>query len=248
MSFPRFFCPAPLAAGTVVRLPESAARHAARALRLGPGDGVVLFDGAGGEYEARITSVRKDEVEAELLAHRDRECESALRITLAQALQAADKMDLTVQKAVELGAVAVQPLASRRSVVRLEGERAVRRVEHWRGVAASACEQCGRNRVPAVGEIHSIERWLGGLGPVQPGELRLMMAPGAASGLAGLPAPAHVILLIGAEGGLDAQEQAAAAAAGFVAVRLGPRVLRTETAGLAAMAAMQALWGDFRGE
>lgn len=248
MSFPRFFCPAPLAAGNVVRLPESAARHAARALRLGPGDGVILFDGTGGEYAGRIVSVRKEEVEAELLAHRDRECESALRITLAQALQAADKMDLTVQKAVELGAVAVQPLASRRSVVRLEGERAVRRVEHWRGVAASACEQCGRNRVPAVGEIQSIERWLGGLGPAQPGELRLMMAPGAASGLAGLPAPAHVILLIGAEGGLDAQEQAAAAAAGFVAVRLGPRVLRTETAGLAAMSAMQALWGDFRGE
>lgn len=248
MNLPRFFCPGPLVAGTVARLPEGAARHAARVLRLVPGDGVMLFDGSGCEYAGRIVAVRKEAVEAELLAAHLRDAESPLRVTLAQALQAADKMDLTVQKAVELGVATVQPLASRRSVVRLDGERAARRVEHWRGVAISACEQCGRNRVPAVGEIQPLERWLGSLGPVAPGELRLMMAPGADSALTALPAPAHVILLIGAEGGLDPQEMAAAAAAGFVAVRLGPRVLRTETAGLAALAAMQVLWGDFKGD
>ena len=248
MNLPRFFCPGPLAAGAVVMLPESAARHAARALRLGPGDGVTLFDGGGAEYAGRIVSVRKETVEAELLAPREVSAESPLRVTLAQALQAADKMDLTVQKAVELGVAAVQPLASRRSVVRLDGERAVRRVEHWRGVAVSACEQCGRNIVPAVDDIQPLERWLGSLGPVAPGELRLMLAPAAAGTLTALPAPSHVILLIGAEGGLDPQEQAAAAAAGFVGVRLGPRVLRTETAGLAALAAMQILWGDFKGD
>lgn len=232
----------------MVSLPENAARHAARALRLGPGDAVTLFDGRGGEFTARIVTVRKEQVEAELLERRERECESPLRVTLAQALQAGDKMDLTVQKAVELGVVAVQPLAARRSVVRLDGERAVKRVEHWRGVAASACEQCGRNRLPSVAEVLPLDRWLAALGSSQPGEARLMLAPGAEATLGALPAPGHVILLIGPEGGFDPLEQQAAQAAGFMGVRLGPRVLRTETAGLAALAAMQVIWGDFGGE
>ncbi len=232
----------------MVSLPENAARHAARALRLGPGDAVTLFDGRGGEFTARIVTVCKEQVEAELLERRERECESPLRVTLAQALQAGDKMDLTVQKAVELGVVAVQPLAARRSVVRLDGERAVKRVEHWRGVAASACEQCGRNRLPSVAEVLPLDRWLAALGSSQPGEARLMLAPGAAATLGALPAPGHVILLIGPEGGFDPLEQQAAQAAGFMGVRLGPRVLRTETAGLAALAAMQVIWGDFGGE
>jgi 16S rRNA (uracil1498-N3)-methyltransferase len=251
MTFPRFFCPEVLSVGSVVRLPEGAARHAGRVLRLAAGDALVLFDGRGGEYPARIAAVRKDAVEVELQAWRDIECESPLSVTLAQALQAADKMDLTIQKSVELGVSAVQPLASKRSVVRLDGERAMRRVGHWHGVAASACEQCGRNRVPAVGDILPFDGWLAGLGKPACGELRLMMAPGATitlSGLAALPPPGHVILLVGAEGGLDPREQDAAQAAGFVSVRMGPRVLRTETAGLAGLAALQVLWGDFRGE
>jgi 16S rRNA (uracil1498-N3)-methyltransferase len=158
-------------------------------------------------------------------------------------------MDLTVQKAVELGVAAVQPLAARRSVVRLEGERAAKRGEHWRGIATSACEQCGRNRVPMVAEVQVLlDRWLAMLGPPAAGEARLMLAPDAPTGLGGLPAPGHVILLIGPEGGLDRGEQQAAQAAGFIGVRLGPRVLRTETAGLAALAAMQIIWGDFGGD
>ena len=249
MISPRFFCPVPLAAGASVMLPEGAARHAARVLRLGVGAAVALFNGEGGEYEARIASVRKDAVQVDVLAWRDLERESPLRVTLVQALQAGDKMDLTVQKAVELGVADIQPVASRRSVLRLEGERASRRVEHWRGVAASACEQCGRNRVPGVAEVLPLMQWLSTLpmngdASVQ----RLMLAPGAEASLTMLAPASNAILLIGAEGGLDPQEVAAAAAAGFKPVRMGPRVLRTETAGLAALAAMQALWGDFKGD
>lgn len=243
MISPRFFCPEGLAPGASLSLPENAARHAARVLRLSAGAAVTLFDGRGGEYAATIASVRKDEVVAEVGAWRDRECESPLQIRLVQALQAGEKMDLTVQKAVELGVAAIQPVASKRSVVRLEGERAQRRVEHWRGVVASACEQCGRNRVPVVGEIEPLDRWL-----AKPAEapLRLMLSPQATLTLDALPQARSLELLIGAEGGLDPQEMAAAESAGFVGVRLGPRVLRTETAGLTALAAIQMLWGDFR--
>lgn len=244
MNYPRFYCPEPLQAGITVSLPENAARHAARVLRLGPGAMLTLFDGRGGEYEARIVTVRKDEVAAEVLSWQDSERESPLAVTLVQALQSGDKMDMTVQKAVELGVSAIQPVGSRRSVVRLEGDRALRRVEHWRGVAASACEQCGRNRVPDVGELKALDSWLGEAAPA-PAVLRLMLSPKAERTLDRLPPARQIELLVGAEGGLDPREMAAAEAAGFTAVRLGPRVLRTETAGLAVLAALQALWGDF---
>lgn len=247
MNGPRFYCPLPLAAGLSADLPEGAARHAVKVLRLRVGDSLSLFDGTAGEYAAKISSVERERVAVEVLAWSDRECESPLAITLVQALQAGEKMDLTVQKAVELGVRQIVPLISRRSVVRLEGERAQRRVEHWRGVVASACEQCGRNRLPVVSPLEGLERWLG-RAPA-PGVLRLMLAPGAQQTLATLPPPlpgAPIELLIGAEGGLAPEEMRAAAAAGFVAIRLGPRILRTETAGLAALAAMQCLWGDFR--
>jgi 16S rRNA (uracil1498-N3)-methyltransferase len=154
-------------------------------------------------------------------------------------------MDFTIQKAVELGIADIIPVDSRRSVIRLAGERAVKRVAHWQGVATSACEQCGRNRVPLVAPLEKLEHWLSR--PARPG-LRLMLAPDAEQSLVDLPPAKEVQLLIGAEGGLDPQEMIAAKQAGFQAVRLGPRVLRTETAGLAALAALQALWGDFREE
>ena len=167
-------------------------------------------------------------------------------MTLVQALQSGDKMDLTIQKAVELGAAGIIPVASRRSVLKLDGARAAKRLAHWQGVAVAACEQCGRNRVPLVAEIESLERWL--VQPAAENVLRLMLAPGAGQTLATLPRPSAVTrieLLIGAEGGLAPEELERAAQAGFVGVRLGPRILRTETAGLAALAAMQCLWGDF---
>jgi len=204
---------------------------------------MVLFDGRGGEYPAHIERIERDRVFAVLGAWCEIECESRLAITLVQALQAGDKMDFTIQKAVELGVRDIVPVESRRSVIRLAGERAAKRVAHWQGVAASACEQCGRNQVPLVAPLEKLEHWL-----ARPshGELRLMLAPDAEDTLASIRPVGQVQLLIGAEGGLDPQEVMAARQAGFQAVRLGPRVLRTETAGLAALAALQALWGDFR--
>ena len=246
MTSPRFHCPVPLAAGTSIELPENAARHAARVLRLRVGDDVVLFEGNGGECTARIAAVERDRVTVDVLDRQAVEREAPIRVTLVQALQSGDKMDLTIQKAVELGAVGVVPVASRRSVLRLEGERAAKRVEHWRGVAVAACEQCGRNRVPPVAGIESLERWLSQPAPAN--VLRLMLAPGADATLAALPRPTadtRIELVIGAEGGLAPEELEKATQAGFVGVRLGPRILRTETAGLAALAALQCLWGDF---
>lgn len=245
MMIPRFFCPPQLHAQRVVGLPEAAAHHALRVLRLHAGDPVVLFDGEGGEYAGRLVEAGRA-VRVELGAWRDIERESPLRITLAQALPAGDKMDWIVQKAVELGAARIVPLAAARSVVRLAGERAARRVEHWRQVAVSACEQCGRNRVPEVLPVLDLRRWLAGLAQEQ-GEtdgLRLLLSPGAGRRLGEASPQGGVVLLIGPEGGLTDDEAAAAAACGFRAASLGPRILRTETAGLAALAALAALHGD----
>lgn len=247
MNVPRFYCPIALAAGTRCELPEGAARHAARVLRLRKDEAVVLFDGSGGEYRARVASVERERIGVDVLEWLRSECESPLAITLVQALQAGEKMDLTVQKAVELGVSRIVPVLSRRGVVRLDGERAVRRVGHWRGIAVAACEQSGRNTVPPVAELERLDAWLAR--PALPGSLRLMLAPGAPRSLAMLPAPVAgtpIELLIGAEGGLAPEEIQLAELAGFIAVRLGPRILRTETAGLAALAAMQCCWGDFR--
>lgn len=243
MNLPRFYCRDVLSPGAHIDLPEPVARHAVRVLRLPPGAAIVLFDGRGGEYDAHIERIEKSRVVAVLGAWRDVERESRLAITLVQAVQAGDKMDFTIQKAVELGVANIVPVDSRRSVIRLAGERAGKRVAHWQGVAASACEQCGRNQVPIVAPLEKLDHWLAR--PAHEG-LRLMLAPDAEHTLAELLPTTQVELLIGAEGGLDPQEVIAAKQQGFQAVRLGPRVLRTETAGLAALAALQALWGDFR--
>lgn len=241
---PRFYCAIPLAPGAEVELPPVVAAHATRALRLGPDAPLVLFDGRGGEYPAVLTQVRKDRAWARLGTWQDVARESPLEVILGQAIQAADKMDWTVQKAVELGVSAIHPLMSRRSVVRLEGERAGRRVAHWQGIAAAACEQCGRNRLPAIAPVVKVENFLAQV--PAPG-LKLMLAPGGETTLDRLPRPTGpVILLIGAEGGLDPEEARAARSVGFLSVSLGPRILRTETAGVAALAALQVLWGDWR--
>ena len=236
-----------LAAGIRADLPAAVARHVVKVLRLRRGDELTLFDGAGGEYACRIAATNSGEVAVDVLEWRAVEREAPLAITLVQALQAGEKMDMTVQKAVELGVARIVPVTSRRSVVRLEGARAQRRIEHWRAVAIAACEQCGRNRLPAVAPLQSMESWLAE--PPAPGALRLMLAPEAKQTLHGHAPPvpgARLELLIGAEGGLAPEEMQLAVLAGFVSVRLGPRILRTETAGLAALAAIQCLWGDFR--
>lgn len=241
MSIPRFYCREALSPGAHVELPEPVARHAVRVLRLSAGAPMILFDGRGGEYPAHIERIERDRVFAELAAWVERESESPLAVTLVQALQAGEKMDFTIQKAVELGVRDIVPVESRRSVLRLSGERAARRVAHWQGVVASACEQCGRNQVPLVAPVEKLENWLAR--PAR-GAVRLMLDPQAEQTLADLEPASEVQLLIGAEGGLDPQEIIAARQAGFVGVRMGPRILRTETAGLAALSILQALWGD----
>lgn len=239
----RFYCPFPLAPGAIVDLPPEAAHHATRVLRLAEGDAVDLFDGRGGEWRGRLQRTGKTvTVALEFFAPEDRE--SPLWVTIAQGLPAADKMDWIIQKGVELGVAEFRPLVARRSVIRLSGERMERRVNHWQNVAVAACEQCRRNRVPRVAAPVDLSQFLGEA--AEQNDIRLILAPGADLRLPNMPRPAgKVTLLIGPEGGFEEGELAAAATVGFRAVSLGPRVLRTETAAMAALAAMMALWGDF---
>jgi 16S rRNA (uracil1498-N3)-methyltransferase len=241
---PRFYCPSPLSPGAVVALPDQAAHHIMRVLRMAPEQRVRLFDGHGGEWAGTIRSISKAGVSVHVTAHTAREVEAQLRVVLAQGISSRERMDLTVQKAVELGAAEIVPLATRRSVVKLREERASRRVDHWQHLAIAACEQCGRNRVPVLHPVTEFTDWLGGLRR-DGSEARIMLSPEAERPLRGLPAPSAVLLLVGPEGGLDPEEQETAATCGFQAVRLGPRILRTETAAMAAISAMHALWGDF---
>jgi 16S rRNA (uracil1498-N3)-methyltransferase len=242
MSPPRFYLDQPLAPGARFSLPPGPARHAAKALRLAADDSITLFNGRGGEFTARIERIHKDEVAVSVTGFVDAERESRLQVMLAQGISSGERMDYTLQKAVELGVASVQPIAARRSVVKLAGERADRRVAHWQGVVASACEQCGRNQVPVVAPPLPLAAWLG----QQAGRRLLFLSPLAEARLADLPAPdGQDCLVAGPEGGFEGEEIACLQAAGAIAVRLGPRVLRTETAALAALAAMQTLWGDF---
>jgi 16S rRNA (uracil1498-N3)-methyltransferase len=243
---PRFFVPpdfATLAGGARLALPEAAAHHAAKVLRMGVGDAVTVFDGLGGEYAAVIMASARA-VEVKLSAREAIEREAPFAAELIQGISAGDKMDFTVQKAVELGATAIHPVIAERSVVKLAGERAEKRVQHWQQVAIAACEQCGRNRVPVVAAIEPLARSLAAsMADSDSGLVRLLLSPRAGLPLREMPKPlGRVQLLIGPEGGFSESEELAARAAGFVAVSLGRRVLRTETAALGALAAMSALW------
>lgn len=240
---PRFYVAAGLAPGASVELPPEAAHHAVRVLRLGDGDEVVLFDGRGGEWQARLQ--RSGPVlRAALDAFDAEDREPPLAVTLVQGLPAADKMDWIVQKCTELGVAAIRPVAARRSVVKLSGERMARRGQHWQQVAVAACEQCGRNRVPEVAPLVDLPHYLGMAAPQ--GETRLLLMPDAEPSLSRLEKPSGgVTLMIGPEGGFEDGEVRAALAAGFKPVALGPRVLRTETAGAAMLAALMTRWGDF---
>ena len=242
MSRPRFYLDQTLVLGARLNLPPGPARHAARVLRLAVGDTVHLFNGRGGEFAARIDYLSKDDVAVNVTAFDAHERESPLDVMLAQGISSGERMDYTLQKSVELGAGAIQPIAAKRSVVKLAGERADKRVAHWQGVVQAACEQSGRNRVPSVSQPLSVASWLG-----QRAQGRLLfLSPLASVRLADLPPPeGRQILVAGPEGGFESEEIAALESADAIAIRLGPRVLRTETAALAALAAMQALWGDF---
>ncbi|WP_459615250.1 16S rRNA (uracil(1498)-N(3))-methyltransferase [Bordetella sp. 2513F-2] len=243
MPLPRFYCDVPLSAGARIVLPDATAHHAVRVLRLRDGAALTLFNGTGGEYPA-VLRLDGRSASAELGPLDPREAELPGRITLVQGLPGSDKMDWVVEKAVELGAACIVPVSARRSVVQLSGNRVEKRLAHWQRIAQAAAEQCGRNRLAAVEAPCTLAEWL-----ARPAEgLRLMCHPEAALPLAeALPprgsAPFSLALLVGPEGGWSDEEIAAARAAGVQAVRFGPRVLRTETAGLALMAAACALLG-----
>jgi 16S rRNA (uracil1498-N3)-methyltransferase len=243
MSTPRFFCDAKLGPGVQLELPENAAHHASRALRLKAGDQAILFNGDGNDYLVDFLRVSKGDVSAKVVSWTSVDCESPLQVTLAQAISSGDRMDFTLQKSVELGVAAIAPLAAERSVVKLSGERADKRRDHWQNVVISACEQSGRAVVPRVAPPTSLMIWLGTTSDFK---LRIMLSPTAEQTLHDLPAPqGDICLLIGCEGGFSPQETKAAETCGFIPVRLGARVLRTESAALAALSAMQTLWGDF---
>ena len=242
----RLFCDAPLAVGQVVTLPETPAHHARDVLRLVAEDQVTLLNGLGGEYTARLTLVSRKLVQAEVRAYSERNAESPFGLCVAQSLATGDKMDWIVEKTIELGATRVIPVAAERSVLRLKPERAARRVAHWQAIARAACEQCGRNRLAQIEPVVALDAYLADTKPAI--GLKLMLSPVADLVFRNIPAPAHgtaIHLLIGPEAGLSDVEEARARAAGFEAVSLGPRVMRTETAALAALAAIHARWGDF---
>jgi len=238
----RVHVPQPLATEAEVALPEAAAGHVARVLRLRPGDRLMLFDGSGADFPAEITEIAGARVRARILERVEGLGESPLAVTLVQAVSRGERMDWTLQKATELGVQRIQPVLAARSVVRLDEQQGERRLRHWQAVVASACEQCGRSVLPRVEAPLELPRYLERpWGDVR----RLVLAPHGAVPIVGLAGGlTGVELLIGPEGGLDEAELAAAVRAGFEAVRLGPRVLRTETAGIAALAVLQALAGD----
>ena len=241
---PRLFVDTELRPHAKLALPEYAAHHAARVLRLQEGDAVVLFDGRGGEYEARLSLPGRGQVVAETGLWHDIERESPLAVTLVQAVSSSEKMDFTIQKAVELGVAAIQPVLSAKSVVRLSAEREEKKLTRWRRVAIAACEQCGRNRVPEVREAMTVAAY--GRTPGS-ASLRLLLSPEGNSGLKDVQRKIDhsVTLAVGPEAGFSAEEERLLERAGFVAVRLGQRILRTETAALAALAALNAIAGDF---
>ena len=243
MRIPRIFIDEPLRAGIVVLLPEQGGEHVARVLRLERGHPLILFIGDGHEYDATLASLAKRAVTAEVERVREVDRESKLHITLAQGVARGEKMDWILQKVTELGVARVVPLVTERTEVKLDEERAERRVAHWRSVVAGACEQSGRTRVPEIEMPVRLDRWLGDLG--DDAALRLALLP---EGDAGLREFAQmddgVVLCVGPEGGFSENDVGLLKHARFHGLRLGPRILRTETAGIAAMAALQALAGD----
>jgi 16S rRNA (uracil1498-N3)-methyltransferase len=229
--------------GVTITLPEDAARHLVQVLRMRLGDSFIAFNGQGGEFAATLSTVSKREAQAIIGEHDTVDRESALNITLAQCVSKGDRMDYTLQKAVELGVSAIVPLISSRTVVKLDAERWAKKIEHWQGVILSACEQSGRTRVPQITAPEDLDDWLRRNAN---DSLKLVLAPGASKQLRQLDPGSHAItLLIGPEGGLSEAECALAAKYQFIPLALGPRILRTETAGVAALAAIQAQWGDW---
>lgn len=240
---PRFYLPPSVLVSDAFSLPNTAARHV-QVLRYQPGEIIELFNGLGKVYQAEITSMGKKNVDVLIRESTDINLESPLNITLMQSISSSDRMDLTIQKAVELGVTVIQPVLTERSSQRLSGERAMKKLERWLDIAIGACEQCGRTVVPQIQPITGLSDALCALGV---DDLKLLMSLNQPRALNQFTQPQAVVLLVGPEGGLSQAEEELAINHGFNAISTGPRVLRTETASLAAIAAMQLLWGDFRG-
>ncbi|HEZ0805929.1 16S rRNA (uracil(1498)-N(3))-methyltransferase [Neisseria meningitidis] len=239
---PRFHLPENLSVGQTVALPDNIVRHL-NVLRVRPNENITLFDGKGKAHAAQLTVLEKRRAEAEILHEDTTDNESPLNITLIQSISLGDRMDFTLQKSVELGITAIQPIISERCIVRLDGERAAKRLARWQEIVISACEQSGRNTVPPVLPIIGYREALDKM----PSEsTKLIMSINRARKLADIRHPSGaIVFMVGPEGGWTEQEEQQAFDAGFQAVTLGKRILRTETAALAALAAMQTLWGDF---
>lgn len=238
---PRFFCPQPLAVGQLIQLPDTVAHHI-QVLRLAQGELITLFNGDGGEYTAALIEIARRSATAEIKAHTAREVELPFAVTLAQALPEGSKMDWIIEKAVELGASGFQPLAAQRCVVRLSAERAEKKLEHWRGIIVSAAEQSGRNRLAQMAAPQDYKQWI----TQQDLHRRIILTPRAEQSLADWARhqpPQAVTLVIGPEGGLSEAEENDAIRHGALALAMGPRILRTETAGLSALAMLAAFWG-----
>jgi 16S rRNA (uracil1498-N3)-methyltransferase len=254
MRLTRVYVDAPVATGQRVVVEGSAANHIARVLRLRSGDSLTVFDGSGGEFGARIEEFRKEAVVVAVEEHRPLDRESPLPLTLVQGISRGERMDWIIQKATELGASRIVPVFTKRSVVRLDEKQAERKLQHWRAIAVAACEQCGRNRIPDLAPPVDFFEMLAGDSSARPGSAggaesagstRLLLSPTGNLRIDDLKDVGKgITVLIGPEGGLEDVEQEAALSAGFKAVRLGPRVLRTETAAIAALTIIQRYFGD----
>ncbi|ENZ76411.1 MULTISPECIES: 16S rRNA (uracil(1498)-N(3))-methyltransferase [Ralstonia] len=249
MGLPRFFVDTPLAPNTTVTLDESVTRHI-HVLRLAAGDDICLFDGSGYEFRARLDAINKRDATASLVDATQPDTEARYAITLAQGIAGGDKMDWLIEKAVELGVNAVAPLQTERGVVRLSGERAVKRVQHWQALVQAACEQCGRARVPVVAPVATLREWLATAKSTD--APRVLLSPRGAQSLTQWAVQSRtrivgsgIVLLIGPEGGLSPDEEALAESAGFLPLTLGRRILRTESAALVAVSALHAVLGEF---
>lgn len=244
MRLNRIYCDGPLTGGSETNLPAAGGYHVARVLRMREGAPLSVFDGSGHEFRAEITRVEGDQVTVRLGDATPGTTESPLKITLVQGVSRSERMDWTLQKATELGVAAVAPVLTARSVVRLDEKQAVKKQAHWRGIVIGACEQSGRARIPAVSAPTTLREYFAN---VRKDGLRLVLSPSAPASLVGLSSmPSKVELLIGPEGGLEDDELHAAQKCGFMPVRLGPRVLRTETAAVVALSVLQGLWGDLQ--
>lgn len=240
MRIPRIYTAQTLSEGSQLELEPGPSAHIARALRMQAGDCLTLFNGRGGEYVATVKTVGKKNVSLEIARHRDSDSESPLAIHLGIALSRGDRMDWIVQKATELGVHSLSPLLTERTEVKLKGDRADKKRLHWQQITIAACEQCGRNRLPQINPLQSLSQWLG----ATEADRKYVLHHRALGDVRHTEPPASIALLIGPEGGLSPAEITQSEQSGYQSLKLGPRIMRTETAPLAAIAILQAQWGD----